>query len=136
MRKSRLGAKASSRSWCSHDLLCTDTLTLYQTIGQCYVHKTRLNTEKKSRSSRSSAQMNDQPFSSPSHRPKRGAKLPRFRCCRSLFGHEARRGRSRAEPSRAAVLLKSHKGAAAKLIMALADELGAACLAVTLQIAL
>lgn len=41
-----------------------------------------------------------------------------------------------AEPSRAAAQLKSHKGAAAKLIMALADELGAACLAVTLQIAL
>lgn len=46
------------------------------------------------------------------------------------------RGPAGSEQCGVAALLKSHKGSAAKLIKASADELGAVCLAVTLRIAL
>lgn len=78
--------------------------------------------------------MDDLPFCLPSPAWNSG------RNCRNsnVVAHRSgtRPGGVGAEPSRAAALLKSHKGAAAKLIMAFVDELGAACLAVTLQIAL
>lgn len=113
----------------SHDSLCTVTLTLYQTMGQCFVHKWRLNTVKRK--------------ADPAGHQHRWIISPLFFTFPPLgTGGEIAeipmlaRGPAGSEPSRAAALLKSHKGAAAKPIMALADELGAACLAVTLQIAL